>query len=166
MRRQIADLIFEIESVQCVPYQIEPVSELMNYLYGVRGFDNHETTAYNLSKAIESRDGVNEEAEVDRPTLLSCTFEDYALSEAPLRFGDTEVNLLNSRASMAMTNRSTRERRKLWRSWVRQLSSQVGTGCRVLSPIVTSPSSVNFFRVLLCMCVCVCVLLVIRFCSR
>jgi len=125
MRRQIAELIFEIEKVQSIPYQIQPVEELMTYLYGVRGFDDHENTAYNLSKAIESRDGVNEEAEVDRPTLLSCTFEDYALTQTPLRFGDTEVNLLNSRARMAMENtKHTRARRQLWRSWVRQLASK------------------------------------------
>lgn len=125
-RAQTARLVKEIMSYQTTKlYQIEPVFELGSWLMKGRGFENHEEAAWRLSKAIEGGSNVTNDgaAPIQPPLMPDISLDEYSTRQAQ-RLGDTEVQLLNSRAQTILSQTSGFDRRKLWRSWLRSVGSK------------------------------------------
>jgi hypothetical protein len=129
---------------------IKPHQELWNYLWMIRGFQNHENTAYQLSKSIDSavEDSV---VMVPAPVLSETVIQQYStVTKAAPVAEDAQVALLNGQARVACLRR--KDRRRVWKQWLAMLEDSSAT-----SPSEDAEPSllneVTSFRTLFCLSV-------------
>lgn len=68
-RERVYSAISQLTSCQQVPYNLVPYSEPYSYLLIVRGFANHDDSAFQLSKAIQANDAKQQETILRRIAL-------------------------------------------------------------------------------------------------
>jgi hypothetical protein len=152
-RTMVANVILPLLRLKLEPYWFCPVHELLHYLMNARGFENHDSTAYNFSKMIESArgdGGVTEERIIEAPPLMSDDLNKLYATQArdsEILHEGQEIKLLNQRAAVMLGEHGTMraEREKIWANWCEKIQSDrllvVASSTGDSSPVASSATT-------------------------